>query len=387
LEEFNRNQTSGDSARHKRRRNSGSETVSYQWNKDGTAAAAGQTHTPAQAGSCTVTASAAGYQSKTSAAVTVTGADIIPNTLPGMNMTNSDVDLLETIAYWNGSSIIHNSNSNNIKDGLEALLPQYRTQAAALETFFTGAAAGYPSMSTTFGTLKGYETAIKTKLNGDGGTIAVKDRPGAVAGIADDILDTIFGDSGADRDAFDEYFNAYAQGQYLISTDWWTRNDSNNGLNTAVSDFNNTRSSISDSDFPAEVYGTWSNGRGALAIGEVNSVNAQFTYMQNKMADLIVSKLDITGDSALMTNAQNMAKALVIQLGQDQQEFATFIKDLQKEDENYNSSSPKFDSVLNSTAAIAGISPQSSIRLAGMNSEYTGNFTPYRKDDDRVALA
>ncbi|GHV90724.1 hypothetical protein AGMMS50268_12270 [Spirochaetia bacterium] len=53
---------------------SGSETVSYQWNKDGTAlsGATNATYTPGEAGSYTVTVSAAGYQNKTSAAVTVT---------------------------------------------------------------------------------------------------------------------------------------------------------------------------------------------------------------------------------------------------------------------------------------------------------------------------
>jgi hypothetical protein len=53
---------------------SGSETVSYQWNKGETAidGKTGQTYTPTEAGSYTVTVSAAGYQSKTSVAVTVT---------------------------------------------------------------------------------------------------------------------------------------------------------------------------------------------------------------------------------------------------------------------------------------------------------------------------
>jgi uncharacterized repeat protein (TIGR02543 family) len=53
---------------------SGSETVSFQWNKNGTAIPDATTnkYTPAEAGSYTVTVSAAGYTSKTSAAVTVT---------------------------------------------------------------------------------------------------------------------------------------------------------------------------------------------------------------------------------------------------------------------------------------------------------------------------
>ena len=57
---------------------SGSETVSFQWKKDGGNVRTASTtkpnkFTPAQAGSYTVTVSASGYDSKTSAAVTVTG--------------------------------------------------------------------------------------------------------------------------------------------------------------------------------------------------------------------------------------------------------------------------------------------------------------------------
>ncbi|GHV95779.1 hypothetical protein AGMMS50293_20990 [Spirochaetia bacterium] len=67
---------------------SGSEDVSYQWNKDGNAipTATNQTYTPYEMGSYTVTVSAAGYQSKTSAAVIVTGSqwrsELIPYTHP-----------------------------------------------------------------------------------------------------------------------------------------------------------------------------------------------------------------------------------------------------------------------------------------------------------------
>jgi hypothetical protein len=54
---------------------SGSETVSYQWKKDGgNVGTNSKTYTPAQAGSYTVTVSAAGYNSKTSAAVSVTAS-------------------------------------------------------------------------------------------------------------------------------------------------------------------------------------------------------------------------------------------------------------------------------------------------------------------------
>jgi hypothetical protein len=61
---------------------SGSETVTWQWQKDGAdiSGATGAACTPGEAGSYTVTVSAAGYLSNTSSAVTVTGSD-----LPGLS--------------------------------------------------------------------------------------------------------------------------------------------------------------------------------------------------------------------------------------------------------------------------------------------------------------
>jgi hypothetical protein len=56
---------------------SGEETVSYQWSKDGEAIAdaTDTTFTPEEAGSYTVTVSAEGYRSKTSASVAVSLPD------------------------------------------------------------------------------------------------------------------------------------------------------------------------------------------------------------------------------------------------------------------------------------------------------------------------
>ncbi|GHV93609.1 hypothetical protein AGMMS50268_41120 [Spirochaetia bacterium] len=93
---------------------SGSESVSYQWNKDGTAlsGATNTSYTPGEAGSYTVTVSAAGYQSKTSAAVTVTGASIpaLSGTITitdGTNpVTSSYTDTELTATYSGGSETV-----------------------------------------------------------------------------------------------------------------------------------------------------------------------------------------------------------------------------------------------------------------------------------------
>jgi hypothetical protein len=73
---------------------SGSETVSYQWKKDGSNVGTASTtkpnkYTPTTAGSYTVTVSLSGYNSKTSSAVTVTGGNQGSNPLNGTTWTGS----------------------------------------------------------------------------------------------------------------------------------------------------------------------------------------------------------------------------------------------------------------------------------------------------------
>jgi len=64
---------------------SGSETVSYQWEKDGSSVGTNSNkYTPTEEGSYTVTVSAAGYNSKTSAAVTVTSTVITIAAIQGV---------------------------------------------------------------------------------------------------------------------------------------------------------------------------------------------------------------------------------------------------------------------------------------------------------------
>jgi len=61
---------------------SGGVSVSYQWKQGASNVGTNVTYTPTQAGSYTVTVSAAGYSSKTSAAVTVTVPEPSPETIP-----------------------------------------------------------------------------------------------------------------------------------------------------------------------------------------------------------------------------------------------------------------------------------------------------------------
>jgi len=88
---------------------SGSESVSYQWRKNGVAVGSNSSKfTPTEAGSYTVTVSAAGYTGKTSAAVTVT-ANILNNTLSGNINISPNTGVIvgtELTAVYSGSEAV-----------------------------------------------------------------------------------------------------------------------------------------------------------------------------------------------------------------------------------------------------------------------------------------
>jgi len=89
---------------------SGSESVSFQWEKDGSAIGTASTtnpnkYTPTAAGSYTVTVSAAGYTSKTSAAVTVT----VPQ-WTAITQSVFSSGYIYAIAYGNGKFVAGGSN-------------------------------------------------------------------------------------------------------------------------------------------------------------------------------------------------------------------------------------------------------------------------------------
>ena len=105
---------------------SGDENVSYQWNKDGnaiTTGGTGQTYTPAEAGSYTVTVSAYGCQNKTSGHVTVNALKVLAGTITiqqgGIAVTTAYTDEELSASYSGGENVSYqwNKDGNAITTG------------------------------------------------------------------------------------------------------------------------------------------------------------------------------------------------------------------------------------------------------------------------------
>ena len=92
---------------------SGAEVVTYHWNLNNApiTGAGGRTYSPSEAGSYTVTVSADGYKPKTSAAVAVTGAPLLPLggifriTAGGVEVSNVNTGTEVTAFYANASTV------------------------------------------------------------------------------------------------------------------------------------------------------------------------------------------------------------------------------------------------------------------------------------------
>jgi hypothetical protein len=269
--------------------------------------------------------------------------------------------------------IVHNDLTNgeaaSVTENISAAL---RSQAEKLREFFADAetnftnSTNYPTLAAKFATLKGAEADITTIL---GTGLAVKDRPGQVISKGEAILDAIF----TDRTEFNKYFEAYKLGHYIASRDWATEPLNNRAtLNKCESDFADLLDAIGKKSEILEQgsVGVSLRGDGNVKIGSHTSAPSlardRFDYccteLENQMVARIVTALGITG--AEQSKVEAMARALVIQLGQDHQEFKAFVNDLQAEQTNYTVSYTILD-----RTDIAQVGPQSNIKLASVNPE------------------
>jgi hypothetical protein len=260
--------------------------------------------------------------------------------------------------YNGGNSIIHGvlSNIDARATARDDLLPGLATQAEALRAFFASAKGSYSSLATTFQALQTAEANIENKANRTNGLTTYRT---TVDAQRDAILNKIFEGKASERTEFDKYFDAYTKGQYLISADWNTGSRTVNGAGgtnvTAAATAFDTARNVIIGTLSSTTAGNYSVGRSIgniSGIGTKTRVDIQFGEMITAMKLQITEALGITGE----TNADKMAEALIIQLGQDNEEFRAFINDLQAEG--------VFSDLLNAISWLASTNSQSNTRLA-----------------------
>jgi hypothetical protein len=314
-----------------------------------------------QVATCTTDSTSKKYQWRET---TTTQDKEYTTTLPSISPVN--VDTRSRIAACD------NTHSDKIHGGsftageavatVDDLLPRLRNQAEALRVFFNGATTNSPGLTAKFTTLKNVEATLSS------GTTTLQGRVNTMESNVGTILDTIFGDSGADRETFNKWFDAYQKGQYLISRDWqteWTSsNITDHGMPTAATTAQGQFTDALDLIGKTIPAGKYDAGRGNIFqfSGGNDSLNDYFTITLNpaliaEMKTQILAKLGLNGlTGAQLTNANAMAEALIIQLGQDHKEITAFYDDLVKE--------TGFGVAL---AEVAQANSQSDIKLAAVN--------------------
>ncbi|WP_461255214.1 beta strand repeat-containing protein [Treponema sp. R80B11-R83G3] len=267
---------------------SGTETVSYQWKKDGSNVGTASTtkpntFTPTQAGSYTVTVSATGYKSKTSAAVNVTGASI-PE-LPGNVTISPSTDVTtgtELSATYSGTETVSyqwKKDGNNVGTA-STTKPNTFTPTQAGSYTVTVSAEGYSSKTSA--------------------AVAVTVPPVSVLIGTPTITGTLF--DGDTLTANTTGLNG--SGTYSYE---WKRGDTADAVNTAITDANEETYTLTLADIDKYIAVTITNSgnQGSVtsaAVGPVIDASAEITAIGADLA----AKL-----SWLKTNTQSNRSYLV----------------------------------------------------------------------------
>jgi hypothetical protein len=337
--------------------------------------------------------------------------DLPPQTLPVMaSPVNVNViNLLST--YNNDGANISGVDADEAEGTIRGVLIGMKTQAANLRDWFAAAKESYPTKADQLDRLWEMEKGIVSAISPSSIT------PSAFHAAMDNKIQVMFNiiwgldtQGLVDRAVFEKYFNAYTKGQYLGARDWQMDTAALSVTNTDFQTLIDTARTEAAGDDTAgtirPLTHNWNNGRNA-AISNYNSASngngpqdGVFKYdLMNIMKKKITDALGLTG----VENADKMAEALIIQTGQDNEEFRALIDDFQKATElaiaGDTTYTHNLTNVLNATYNIAQTQPQSLPRLAHIDaqtqfpldavkpgahgSDYTVNFIP-RKDEKSV---
>jgi hypothetical protein len=336
---------------------------------------------------------------------------------PVMATPIKNIDVVSTIGLRNieGTSIsgVNHAEAVGI---IGDVLGGMKMQAVDLKNWFDAASEISPTNTEQFRELMGEEAMIISAISGGSVT------PLAFNVNIDSMLIRIFGGTAQgleDIAVFKKYFDAYAKGQYLGARDWQTEPTALTAANDEFTSLIETARAQAAAEFTFG-YGirplnqNWNNGRNNI-ITNYDSNGPQGDVFKNDLMGIMKRKITDALDLPGYTNDYNMAEALIIQIGQDYEEFRALIDDFQKATELHQSSTVGWDydltNALYGTYSIAQAQPQSSTHLARIDpqkqfqpdaiktadgkpyeqfpldavkpGEYTGNFIP-RKDERAV---
>jgi hypothetical protein len=214
---------------------------------------------------------------------------------------------------------------------------QYRTQSENLADWFGAAAenaqaANEADLAGGFTNLRDAENSLRALTASNSVTFA--NYPAEVEKIRNGILNGLIGNGGTtDRTEFDKYLNAYTAGHYVINRDWQTELQGSanalDGDHAAVKAFTDARAALNDNTKYPDDTNNAGDAVTNIPIGGGLTVETQLGRMEDEMAQRITARFGLTGANA--TNMKDVARALVIQLGQDLPELKVFLADMTAE--------------------------------------------------------
>jgi hypothetical protein len=242
-------------------------------------------------------------------------------------------------SYNNEGTRINTVNNNDATHVIDDSLKGMKSQAEDLRVWFAAARERYPAKASDFRRLLEMEDEIITAIS-SGSSTPSNFHNNMMDIRVNAILNIIFGESTPIQVDFKKYFDAYAKGQYLGTRDWNTDTTALTAANAEFTTLIGAARTAAEADDSVgsirELYYNWSNGRGS-SISKYNSKSngdgPEDGVFKNELMSImktkIVGALCLTG----VTKADKKAEALIIQLGQDNEEFRALIDDFQKANE------------------------------------------------------
>jgi uncharacterized repeat protein (TIGR02543 family) len=231
-----------------------------------------------------------------------------PSTIPAFNFDATTTNVTFPMDGISTGNVNKTGADSNIDDAIIKLYSQSKNLSAG----YNAVADEYDASNPIFGELADKEDAYRVKMES---VVNPVDYVDTITGSSiGGILDTIFGNSGAERSAFDTEFNAYKLGSY------YTQTNRDNTMPAASAAFENALSGIS---------------------GLPSIQKNQFEIISNAPAILSVlkSKLLTKMDTAMgvdnITNSTNKSRVtelngyLLNQIGEDISQFDAMLDDYQ----------------------------------------------------------